>query len=213
MTATAFLLLALATVACLVDWAAVASGSRVVEYIAKPLATLLLLAAAATLHVSDAGVRDGVAITLAFSLVGDIALVLPGNGGFVWGLAAFFVAHIAYTVAFWIGGISIDALLAGLVVVAVGLLVLGRRVLAGVERTQPDLLAPVGAYVGVISLMVASAIATTNPLFVVAAVVFYASDLLIAWNRFLSPLRHGPVAIMVTYHLAQFGFVLGLLAV
>ena len=41
--------------------------------------------------------------------------------------------------------------------------------------------------------------------------VFYASDATLAWNRFVRPLRHGHLAVMVTYHLGQIGLVLGLL--
>jgi uncharacterized membrane protein YhhN len=206
------LLLALALVASVVDWAAVGAGSHRLEYVAKPLTPILLIGAALALHIDEEAARDAVVVGLAFSLAGDIALMLPHERGFLVGLAAFLCAHVAYVVAFWLTGVSLTGVVVGLVVVAIGVLVLARRVLAGVERTDPALLGPVGAYVAVISAMVASAIATVNPLFVIGALLFYASDLMIAWSRFLDPLRRGPVAIMVTYHLAQFGFVLGLLA-
>ena len=39
------------------------------------------------------------------------------------------------------------------------------------------------------------------------AVLFYVSDATLAWNRFLEPRRFGPLAVMVTYHLAQAGLV------
>ena len=45
---------------------------------------------------------------------------------------------------------------------------------------------------------------------IVGAGLFYVSDALIAWNRFVAETRHGRVAIMVTYHLAQVGLVLSL---
>ena len=48
---------------------------------------------------------------------------------------------------------------------------------------------------------------------VVGAGLFYVSDALIAWNRFVAETRHGRVAIMVTYHLAQMGLVLSLVVV
>jgi uncharacterized membrane protein YhhN len=63
---------------------------------------------------------------------------------------------------------------------------------------------------GVISLMVASAIGTGHLLAVAGAASFYASDALIAWNRFVRGTAHAGVAIMVTYHLAQMGLVLSL---
>jgi uncharacterized membrane protein YhhN len=67
------------------------------------------------------------------------------------------------------------------------------------------------AYMAVISLMVVSAIGTGHPAAIVGAGLFYASDSLIAWNRFLRASRRGQVAVMVTYHLAQVGLVLSLL--
>ena len=63
----------------------------------------------------------------------------------------------------------------------------------------------------VISVMVTCALATGNVLAAVGASLFFASDALIAWNRFVRPRAWVPVAIMVTYHLAQAGFVLSLL--
>ena len=42
------------------------------------------------------------------------------------------------------------------------------------------------------------------------AVLFMASDALIAWNRFVRRLAWAPVVIMVTYHLGQLGLVTAL---
>ena len=195
------------------DWAAVGSGSRAGELVAKPLTPALLIAATLSLHVDDAVVRDLVLAGLALSLVGDVFLMLTIEGGFLYGLGAFFGAHLCYLVAFWVSGLSIGALAAGAAFVIVLMGTIGRRVVRGVARTEPELERPVAGYIVVISTMVAMAIGSENPVFIGGALLFYVSDLLIAWNRFLTPLRRGPVAIMVTYHLAQFGFVLGLLAV
>ena len=40
--------------------------------------------------------------------------------------------------------------------------------------------------------------------------LFYVSDALIAWNRFVRETPHAHVSIMVTYHLAQVASVLSL---
>ena len=45
---------------------------------------------------------------------------------------------------------------------------------------------------------------------VIGAILFYVSDALIGWTRFVRDVRHGRVAIMVTYHLGQIGLVLSL---
>jgi uncharacterized membrane protein YhhN len=75
---------------------------------------------------------------------------------------------------------------------------------------EPELAGPVVAYMLVISAMVATAVGTGHAAAIAGAASFYASDALIAWNRFLRATRHARVVIMVTYHLAQVGLVLSL---
>jgi uncharacterized membrane protein YhhN len=209
--ATAFLLLTLAAVAAVVDWFAVASGARRLEYVAKPLALVGLIAAASQIDVADGAVQAAFVVALGFSLVGDVLLVLPNEAWFTFGLAAFLVAHLAFIVGFWLEGVGAVAFLVGLVVVAVAMLTIGRRVVAGAAASdEPELVVPVAAYVAAISLMVASAIGTRAVLVIVGAALFYVSDALIAWTRFIREQRWGPVAIIVTYHLAQFALVLSL---
>jgi uncharacterized membrane protein YhhN len=38
---------------------------------------------------------------------------------------------------------------------------------------------------------------------------FMISDTLLAWNKFVTPLRYGRVLLMITYHLGQFAIMLG----
>ncbi|MCZ7535098.1 MAG: lysoplasmalogenase [Acidimicrobiia bacterium] len=70
---------------------------------------------------------------------------------------------------------------------------------------------PVAGYMGVIAAMWVAALASGNPLAGVGGGLFVASDSLIAWDRFVRPLRWAGVTIMVTYHLAQAGLALSLL--
>jgi uncharacterized membrane protein YhhN len=62
----------------------------------------------------------------------------------------------------------------------------------------------------VISLMVMMAFGTAAPIAILGAVLFYASDGILGWNRFVQPLPHGRLAVMTTYHLGQIGLVLAL---
>jgi uncharacterized membrane protein YhhN len=62
----------------------------------------------------------------------------------------------------------------------------------------------------VISAMVVSAGASGQWVALAGAVSFYASDAMIAWGRFLRPIPHGRLAVMVTYHLAQLALVVSL---
>ena len=68
------------------------------------------------------------------------------------------------------------------------------------------------AYLLSISAMVALAAAGGKPLALAGAVLFYASDGLIAWNRFVRPLPSAQVPVIVTYHLGQAGLVLSLVS-
>jgi uncharacterized membrane protein YhhN len=43
----------------------------------------------------------------------------------------------------------------------------------------------------------------------VGALLFFASDSMLAWDRFLKPLSHARLRVMVTYHLGQVGIILG----
>ena len=96
----------------------------------------------------------------------------------------------------------------GLAVVVVAIATVGRRVVTGVAAgDHQELVGPVIAYLVVISAMVVSACGTTAAWAIVGALLFYASDATLAWNRFLEQRRFGPLAVMVTYHLGQAGLV------
>ena len=64
----------------------------------KPLATLCVIAWAALGRSDDALVRRWILVGLAFSLVGDVALLWPVQG-FLAGLVAFLLGHLSYLVA------------------------------------------------------------------------------------------------------------------
>ncbi len=184
----------------LTDWAAVSVDSRGLEYVAKPGALLALLAWAATgAHASTA-----LLLALAFSLAGDVFLMLPANA-FLAGLSAFLVAHLCYVAVFVA---PLGARLAWLAVVVVVSAPVGLRVVRAVH--EPPLRVGVGLYMLAISLMVGSALASGVGVAACGAVLFLVSDSLIAWNRFVGRLSWAPAAIMVTYHLGQLGLVAGL---
>ena len=210
MTGLSLLLLAFALVVAAIDWMAVAQGSKPLEYLAKPLTMVLLIATALALDPADPAVRTWFVIALALSLAGDVFLMLPQDL-FVPGLASFLLGHIAYVVGMHVDGVDGGRFLVGIVVVMVVLAVIGTLILRGVRSgPEPELAGPVVAYMFVISAMVASAVGTGHVAAVAGASSFYASDALIAWNRFIRETPHARVAIMVTYHLAQVGLVLSL---
>lgn len=207
MTSVAAFLLGAALVVAVGDWVAVWRRARGWEYLLKPGSLLLLVGVALTLVPEDETRRAWFVLALVLSLAGDVFLMLPRNL-FVAGLASFLLGHVAYIAGFgvgeawpWIAGVA-------LVAVAVGTPIL-RALLA---RGEKELVGPVVAYMTVISVMVACAIGTGDAVAIAGAGLFMLSDSLIAWNRFVRPLAWAPVTIMVTYHLAQAGLVLSLLA-
>ncbi len=210
MTTLAALLLGATLVVAALDWFAVARDDRRLEYVMKPLTMVALIGVALALEDVDGTARTWFVVALAFSLAGDVFLMLPSDQ-FVPGLASFLLGHIAYIVGLQSLDTSTMGFVIGLVVVLVALPVLGLRIAKAVRSgDEPALLGPVVAYMAVISAMVVSASATGNPAAIAGAVSFYASDALIAWTRFIQDFSWGRVAIMVTYHLAQVGLVLSL---
>jgi uncharacterized membrane protein YhhN len=146
-------------------------------------------------------------IGLVLSLAGDIFLMLDERW-FLAGLGSFLLGHIAYIVGLQLAPTSPALPLVGLAVVVAAAGIVGRPMLlrlgAGAHR---DLLLPVIAYAVVISAMVVSAFGTAAPWAIIGAGLFYVSDATLAWNRFLEKRPWGPLAVMVTYHLGQFGLV------
>lgn len=201
MTDASRIAFAAAAVLAVLNWIAVARRIKPLEYVSKPTVMVALIAAVVAFDTPDARAWSFVA-ALAFSLLGDVFLMLPSDR-FLFGVAAFFIAHVAYIVGLRMDSSAAVSLVAGVIVVGAFAITVGRHIVLAVRRQAPELATPVSAYVAVISVMVASAIATKNPYAAVGAVVFMASDTLIAWNRFVQPLTWAPVTIMVTYHFGQ----------
>lgn len=206
MTSTAWLLLAAFLAVAALDWVAVHLRSKPLEYLCKPGCMLVLIGAALALEPADEAARSVLVAALVLSTAGDVFLMLPGRrpGTFVAGLSAFLLAHVAYVVAFALDGLSAVPLAIGVAVaLALGLGV-GRQVVRGVRRgPEPQLAAPVTAYIAVISTMVLAAVGTGDGRAIAGALLFSTSDALIARERFLRPAPWQPLTIIVTYNVAQ----------
>lgn len=211
MTTTSSLLLALAVCMAVLDWVAVARGNPILEYVSKPAATAAFLATAATLDVVHDVSWGWRLAALAMCILGDVFLMLP-HDAFVPGLASFALAQVLFTVSFATGDTDGGRLLLGIVLAVPAATLLARRFVAAIRRSgHDDLVVPVVVYMVVISAMAVSAIASGNAYAVAGAVIFMASDSLIAETRFVRERRWHPVGIMATYHVALAGLVLALL--
>jgi uncharacterized membrane protein YhhN len=209
MSSLAWVLLGVATAAAVTDWVAVARGNRRLEYLAKPLTMAALVAVALTLDPADPGRRVWFVAAGTLSLAGDVFLMLPRDR-FVAGLTAFLLAHVCYVAGLLRGEVSAVGAFLGVAVVIGAVLTVGRVVLQSTRHHHPELFAPVIAYVVVISAMVVTATATGPAMAIGGALLFYASDGVLAIQRLVKPMRGAPVVVMVTYHLGQAGLLLSL---
>jgi uncharacterized membrane protein YhhN len=140
--------------------------------------------------------------------VGDTALVRKGRGAaFTIGLAAFLAAHVAYAASFVAGGVDVGVGAVALVPIGAIGVVVGRALL---PRVSSSLRVPVAAYVAAISVMLALAVAHGAPRAIVAAALFYVSDLFVARERFVAPSPWNGRAGLPLYYAAQLLFAAGL---
>ena len=211
MTGEAAIALAIAGLFGVGDWVSRLRHTDWLEYLCKPATLTALLVVTSTLHPGPGlGLRrEWFVAALGFSLVGDVLLMLPTDA-FVTGLAAFLLAHLCYVVGFFSKGPVGWALLVSAIGVVLLITPIAVRLLRSLED-KSTLRGPVALYMGVISVMLATALATGNAFAAVGAMLFTLSDSMIGWDRFVRPFRAAPVAIMVTYHLGQAGLVLSLL--
>lgn len=179
---------------------------RTVVYVFKPLTTLLILAIALRPARGAAGLYAGaVALGMAFSLAGDVFLMLPRDR-FREGLASFLVAHLCYIAAFTSGTGLLGDPVPTAAFGAFGLLLL-RHLWPGIPGR---LRVPVVLYVAVILTMALQATGRALRLHDVpsllaagGAALFVVSDALLAWDRFRASFRSSRAAVLLTYYLAQ----------
>ena len=211
MTTAAIVSLGVAVVLAVLDWAAVARGSKALEYVAKPGATAAIIALAATLDVPHDSSWGWLLAALVFCLLGDVFLMLPRDA-FIPGLVSFAIAQVMFAIGFVTADTDSVRLVVGLVaVVPVALLLLRRFVGALRAAGRSELVVPVVAYLVVISAMAVTAVGSGSVASIAGAVMFMLSDSLIAETRFVKQRSWHGVGIMATYHLALVGLVLGLL--
>lgn len=156
---------------------------------------------------------------LALSAAGDFFLSRNGETAFLAGLASFLAAHLAYVPLFLSVGGGTEILtwqpwrLGLAVLAALGAALLMRRL---VPAAGPQMRAPVAVYAAAILAMLLAAATVPSPVILIGAILFVASDSLLAIGRFLTPPdspRQRPVgaAVWVLYYLAQAAIALGFL--
>jgi len=197
-------LTALAAISAAIEIGAQYFGPRTIVYIFKPLTMVFIIVIALIGVCEFKGYRQLIVAALCCSLAGDVFLMLPSDQ-FVPGLLSFLIAHLFYIAAFRTRPSGLSSALSGLACVAYGSLMLW--------LLFPHLGAmklPVSIYLVVILVMVWQALSgwvtkgrADAGLAALGAVLFAASDSMIAVDRFTGGFRLAELLILATYFTAQ----------
>ncbi|HSQ38559.1 MAG TPA: lysoplasmalogenase, partial [Anaerolineales bacterium] len=127
---------------------------------------------------------------------------------------SFLIGHIAYVIGFNspTSPLSLWGLLLAVIIGMGGARII-RRILSGlVEKGQARMRIPIAGYGAVISLMLLSAmLKLTDPawgagaslLVALGAFLFFLSDIVLAWNKFVTPIQNGRMLNIGMYHIGQ----------
>lgn len=194
-------------------------GQEQIAWFLKPFLLLFLLLA--VYFSSNFPSKKFLLIALVFSWIGDIILLFADRHElfFIVGLIAFLISHIVYILLFnkqlkyknrknkaifWIGVTCIIVYL--FTMISILLPSLG------------DLTIPVFVYALVISTMLLFALKgflnweePGNWYILIGAIAFISSDSILAFNKFYAPIVLSSFLIMITYLLAQYLIVVGIL--
>jgi len=200
----------------LLEILAIANHWDTMAMVTKPLLIALLITWFISVSNQQSSLRYWVVAALFFSWVGDVFLMIPetANLYFMAGLASFLLAHILYIIFFirirsnrlptppWRIGI--------IVLIAAYTISLYIFLLPHLG----NLTIPVAFYAITISVMLLMAIhalpldkQSSSYGFIIGAILFVASDSLLAMNKFNQPFAVADISIMATYGIAQFALV------
>ena len=193
------------------DWVSVAARVRWLEYVTKPGFMLALIALAVAIHPIDATERAFFVAALSLGLISDVVLMLPQDL-FLFGLAAALVEHVAYIAGFRARGLDVAYLIVAATVAIASVVVILPPIYRALRKDHPGLVTPVIAYVAVFVVMVTTAGGTGALLAFAGALLFFYSDAILAWNRFVKPLPLGRVVNIVPYHVGQALLVMSVLS-
>jgi alkenylglycerophosphocholine/alkenylglycerophosphoethanolamine hydrolase len=201
---------------------AIARNIDRLEYVAKPAVMICLF----LWLYSRTGLQGNTfwfGLGILFALVGDVLLMISLDRLFLVGLIAFLFTHIFYITGFREEFTSTNAwslILAIVLAINVGRL-LRRIVVAMRTKGENRLVVPILLYGTVISVMLYAAMSTIyNPAWATGAAffvslgafLFCASDTLLAWNRFVSPVSNERVWNIILYHLGQISLIAGVIS-
>jgi len=204
-----------------VDWSALALNRPSINYFSKPLTLFFLIVWYFTnLPHFFQGMWFG--LGLVFALIGDVCLLFSYRY-FLVGLTAFLITQILYSVQiFFLSGVFSTLMILGMfsIAVIIAIKITSQIRKKGIQTLVERMSIPIAAYAMVISVMVLLAIFTilqpghhqvSVSLLVAGALLFFASDLTLAVDRFIRPLTRARLMVRISYHLGQFALTSGVL--
>ncbi|MHA6481854.1 lysoplasmalogenase [Paenibacillus sp. strain BS8-2] len=212
-------------ISAIIHLATLSLGIEWLNWLFKLLPMVLIIGLAFASRVkgtgNDGAVYRGLIVTgLVFSIGGDTLLLLPDDPWFVFGLGSFLIGHLFYVAAMatrWLNstksqektakskqeGFAIG-FTAGIMIIAYSI-TMGSRFYESImaDESQSGLWIPVVIYIAVIGAMGWTAIMSRNVVAICGALLFMASDSILAWNKFVGEVPMSGVLIMSTYFAAQ----------
>lgn len=198
---------------------AVTTNLKELRFITKPLITISLILFVYFTIKRKSRFTNKIITGLFFSLLGDIFLMFPHVDElyFMLGLGSFLIAHLFYIAAFYLD--STNKIEVERRYVLPIFLVFGFSCMAYYLLLRPHLGSmniPVLVYSFTITLMAIMAALrygkTNTKSFawvLLGAILFMASDSILAYNKFVERIAIGDLLIMATYMLAQFFIAMG----
>lgn len=198
---------------------ALITENTALRFITKPLVVISLIACMAFLNQFYGKFRKRILAGLIFALFGDVFLLFDSKEPlyFMLGLTSFLVCHIFYIMAFNLDMKSAPALKNKYFLpVSIVLAIFCGGFFLYLRPSLGDLQVPVLFYCFVLTLMVMLSFGRWGKVesygarfITLGALLFLLSDSLLAYNKFVTPIPNGGVAVMATYMLAQYLIVLG----
>ncbi|WP_448550287.1 lysoplasmalogenase [Thalassotalea fusca] len=142
---------------------------------------------------------------------GDVFLALTFANSFIFGLGAFLIAQIIYSVTFIQHRLS-SPISIGRKIIALVIALYSVYMASYILPATGDLFIPVTIYLTVITVMALSALLGNLHLSaVIGAISFVASDSALSLSLFKTPLPYSDWVVMFTYYAAQLAILLGMI--
>lgn len=181
-------------------------GLRPAAGAAKLLASAGYLALAGQLGFTSGPVLA--AVLLCF--VGDAALLGRSHPALLVGIAAFFLAHLAYAQAMVRRGLDLGWLAVAALFVFPAAILFERWLAPKVGRLRPAIILYVAAVSGMVALAASTAGFRFGPAILVGAGAFWLSDVAVALRRFLAEAPWARAVGLPLYYAAQLLLLVGL---